>query len=57
MGNEDEDLRQILSPTAQHRGIVSETAGLFVLKTGYVDSLVTEATNFLLVILPALRVM
>lgn len=50
-------MRQILSPAAEHRGIVSETAGLFALKTGYADSRVTEATNFLLVILPALRVM
>lgn len=40
----------VITPTGEHRRIVSVTAGLFVLKTGSVDSLIAKATKFLLVI-------
>lgn len=50
---EDQDLsvsEAVITPTGEHRRIVSVTAGLFVLKTGSVDSLIAKATKFLLVI-------
>lgn len=40
----------VITLTGEHRRIVSVTAGLFVLKTGSVDSLIAKATKFLLVI-------
>lgn len=40
----------VITPTGGERGIVSVTAGLFVLKTGSVDSLITNATKLVLVV-------